>query len=50
MKKNILKKNIFILYFCILISSLQIIIGPSLIKIYKNLYDLNKSSVEKFPK
>ena len=48
MKKNIFKKNIFILYICILISSLQIIVGPSLKKIYKNLYDLNKSSVENY--
>ena len=48
MKKNIFKKNIFILYICILISFLQIIVGPSLKKIYKNFYDINKSTVENY--
>ena len=44
MKKKFLKKNIFILYFCILISLLQIIIGPTVKKIYKDFYNMDKLS------
>lgn len=45
--KKLLKK-IFILYIWILISFLQIIVGPSLKKIYKNFYVFNKSPIENY--